>query len=301
MPKKVTTTAMTKYDERLAQMAKSAKKAIAVQGGGNFISLRGGMMSYQSATIPNNTMRCIVIDAIIDKPYYEGAFDPDNFSTPRCYALGRDKSEMAPNPDQVPDPISPACSGCPNNVFGSADVGKGKACKDYQRLALITEGDLDNVEEAEIAYMRIPVTSGGNWAKLVDDYESAYHKPPLAFITEISVVKDSGNRLPGWHVEFKMADEIKDADVLDALLTRYDAVSREIFFPYPEATEGAEEEAQTKAPAPKKKVVRAKGTNGSGSPKPPRREAIIPPAPVAATASAPAKVGVRRPVKAPKF
>lgn len=294
MPKKPTAapgTSLARWDERLAAMAKTAKQAVSKIGsGGQFLSLRGGIMTWQGAAIPENKLKVIVLDAIAENQYYEGSFDPEAFAAPTCYAFGRDPSVMAPDPEQVAEPFNPTCKGCPNNEWGSADVGKGKACKEVQRLALIPEGELDNIEEAEIGYLKVPVTSTKQWAGYVRQLDDVYHKPPLAFITEVAIVKENTNKLPGWHLEFRLVSAIDDPAAFEALFKRYDEVSKSIAFPYPKV-EAAEEPAA--APA------RGNGRAAARKPAPRAAARAVPAAPVA-TAAVPA-VGARRPVRAPKF
>jgi len=246
--------ALALYDERLAALAKSAKRAEArVGGSGSFISLKGGVMTYQGGTIPESRLLCVVLDAVLENQWYDGPFDPDNFAAPACYAFGRDPDAMTPRPEDVPAAVSPACAGCPKNEWGSADVGRGKACKEVRRLALISEGDLDPKKgagpaDAEVAYMKVPVTSTKAWAGYVRSLEEAYGRPPLAFVTEVRVVKEQTTKLPGWHLEFRMAREIDDGPTLGALLARRDLVEKEIAFPYPRP-EAAAPRGKGKAPA----------------------------------------------------
>lgn len=285
MPKQ---TAMTVWDKRLADLARAAKKTeSAVGGGGNFISLRGGIMTYNGAAIPENKMRVIVLDAILENQWYAGTFDPDNFASPSCYAFGRDPEEMAPNPEYVESPVSAACSGCQYNEWGSADVGRGKACKEVRRLALITEGDMDNLEDAEVAYLKVPVTSVKGWAGHVRQLDEVYHKPPLAFITEISVVKEQTNKLPGWHLDFHMANEIKEPEVFEVIWKKYEEVSKNIAFPYPKTN--GEEKPKPRRAAPVKTTAPKTVARKTATSLPP---STLPAAP---------KLGLRRPVKAPKF
>ena len=273
------TTALSKWDERLAALARTAKQAVSKVGlGGNFISLRGGIMTVDGAAVPENKLRCIVIDAVAENQYYEGAFDPDNFAAPSCYAFGRDPDAMAPNPEDVPEPVNPTCKGCPNNDWGSADVGKGKACKEVQRLAVIPEGGMDDVENADVKLLKVAVTSTKGWAGYVRQLTEVYNKPPLAFVTEISVVKENTNKLPGWHLEFRLVSQIEEPEAFDALIERYDEVSKTITFPYPKA-EAQEAAAPAARPAARQQRVKA-----------PTR--AVPAAPV---------VGARRAAKPAKF
>lgn len=293
-------TALAKYDARFAELAKRAKQAVSnVASGGNFISLKGGVMSWQGAVIQESKIRCIVIDAIAENQFYEGSFDPENFTAPTCFAFGRDDKgdnidpdTMAPHADAV-EPQHESCSGCPQNQWGSADVGRGKACKEVQRLALITEAEMDNIEDAEIAFLKVPVTSVKTWAGYVRDLANTYNgMPPLAFVTEIAVVKENTSKLPGWHLEFKIEQQLDDPQVFDALFKKYEAVSKKIAFPYVKLEAG-------EATANGKGKQRA----AKPAPKAPRRPA--PPVPVASAApvasSSRVAVGLKRPVKQPKY
>jgi hypothetical protein len=280
-----TGTALTKYDARLAELARASKEAVSgVGGGGNFISLKGGMLSFQQAVIPGNVMKVIVVDWTLENQFYEGSYDPENSQAPSCYAFGRDAKAMAPNPEYVEVPIAASCADCPNHEWGSAETGKGKACKEVARLGLIAESDFENIEKAVLAYLKVPVTSMKYWAGYLRQLDEVYHRPALAFVTEIAIVKENTNKLPGWHVEFTLSEKIEDEAGLAALLKRYDEISKTITFPYPKFEEAAAEETPAPRRAAPKKAGRA--------------------AAVAAPAALPAgrtKIGARKAVAAPKF
>ncbi len=279
-------TSLARWDEKLASMAKQAKQAVSgIGGGGNFISLKGGNLSYQGKVIPGNKMNVIVIDWCRENQKYDAAFDESNPQSPDCYAFGlvtEDIKLMGPKPEDVAHPCNPTCFDCEYRQWGSADVGKGKACSEVARLALIAEGEFGEVETAEIAYLKVPVTSMTYWAGYVRQLDEVYHKPPMAFVTELSVVPQQ--KRPGWHVEAKMVSAIEDAEAFTALFKRYDEVSKTIAFPYPKI------EAAEEAPAPKR--------NGAAT-----RRAPVAAKPKAASPVAPAAVavGARKPVRVPKF
>jgi hypothetical protein len=267
-----------------------------VGAGGNFVSLKGGIMQYNGAAMPENRMKAIVLDYVLENQFYEGVFDPDNFKAPSCYAFGTDPATMAPNPENVENPVNPTCHGCPNNEWGSAEVGKGKACKEVARLALITEGDLEDVENANVAYLKVPVTSMKNWAGLVRQLDDVYHKPPLAFITEISIVKENTNKLPGWHLDFKMVEAIEaDPAAYEALWAKYEEVNRSIAFPYAKASETEEEAASP----PRSRPATPRAQASRPAPRTVSRKVMAPPAPVVAASKT--RVSARRPEKVAKY
>ena len=238
--------ALALWEQRLADLAKQSKKAVAGVGtGGNFISCRGGNLAYQGQIIPGNKMKVIVVDWVLENQAYPpGGFDEENPQSPFCYAFGRLKEEMRPDPEQVPEPVNETCTGCPNNQWGSAETGRGKACAEVARLALVAEGDFEEIEKANEVYFKVPVTSMKFWAGFVRELEQTYHRPPLAFVTEISLKPQK--ELPGWHAEFALVQPLEEADQFEAVMALHDKIAEKIAFPYPKF-----EEPANGKPAPK--------------------------------------------------
>lgn len=245
--------AMVKWDEKFAALAKkSTKIADNFAGGGNFVKLQGGQLQYQGAVVPGNEMDVVVIDHILLNLFYEGRFDSDNPTSPVCFAFGEDAKEMRPHEKSLkPQDDGNGCSECPNNEWGSADTGRGKACKNSARLALISRGDLEDVANAEVAYLQLPVTSTKLWAGHVRSVDETFKRPPLGVITNVKVVPDKDTQ---FKVQFKTVELIEDSDVIAALFERYEKVTKEIDFPYV-TIEGAEQ----KQAAPKNRKFSAAG------------------------------------------
>lgn len=285
-PKKkapVASTSIVKWDEKLAARAAQTKKQEASVATGSFIGMKGGILSYMGNAVPDNKLNLVIIDAIMENHLYEGQYNPNTPQSPVCYAFGRDDDEMVPH-EKVEAPQADACSGCPNNEWGSADTGKGKACKNVRRLAVITEDALDGgaeaIEEADIAYMKIPVTSVKAWAGYVNQL-AATNKPPLAFVTEVSVVPDAVSQ---FKVQFKVLEEIDDGELIEALLAKADIVEQQIAFPYQVVEAPA-------APAPR---AAARSATRQAAAKAPRPPAAKPAARAAAAKPAAATPGRRK-------
>ena len=290
-------TALTKWDAQLAALAQeTAAMESSVGGVGNFLSIKSGVLSYQGTTIPDNAMRVVILDAILENQWYDTAFDPDNPTSPACYAFGRAAKEMTPHENSFA--IQNAdCPSCPQMQFGTADRGKGKACKAVQRVALLTEGDLENIEGAEIAYLKLPFYSTLEYAAYVKQLAEVYKKPPLAFVTEIKVVPDPKSQ---FRVKFKMETPIEDGEAIGALLTAREKAAAEIAFPYPDRTEAAASPAKRNS-ARAAVAPRAAAPKAAVKPRATAKPAAPPVAVAAAAAGKPVKVGVRPAVKAPKF
>lgn len=81
----------------------------------------------------------IVNDAFVNA-YYEGSYDPDSKTPPVCFAHHHLEEEMIPD-DKIESPEHGDCQTCPHNQFGSASNGKGKACKNGRRIAVVAVDD----------------------------------------------------------------------------------------------------------------------------------------------------------------
>jgi hypothetical protein len=221
--------ALVKWDEEFAKAAEQAVEAEkSVGAGGNMIKLSGGAMSYQGGALPGNKISAVVLDSILHNAWYPEAYDPDNPKSPDCYAFGRDEKTMAPHPDSV-DKQSDTCAACPKNQFGTADKGRGKACKNQRRLALMTENDLENIPGAEIAHLHVPPTSIRAWAGYVRQVGEIYHRPPFGLVTEIERVPDQKDQ---FHVTFTAMSVIDDGEACGQLFEKHTVAEEGIEFPY---------------------------------------------------------------------
>lgn len=144
---------------------------------------------------------------------------------------------MAPH-EQVKDPENKTCEGCPQNEFGTAREGRGKACKNSIRAACVAADGLTakNVAQAELRYIQVPVTSVPGFAGFVRQCGEVLHKAPFMVVCEMSVVPDTKTQ---FKVIFQPKTQIKDNALLAGLLARSEAVEKQIAFPFPEAQEKA--------------------------------------------------------------
>lgn len=240
--------ALINYDEQLAALAKKAKKAESGVGLGQFVSFKAGEMSYLGSAIKDNTMNIVVLTHMLENAYYEGAYDDSNPTSPVCYAYSgldeedEDGSTMAPH-EKSSQKQHETCSGCPQNIFGTANVGKGKACKNSRRLAFIVEGDLtspEDVQNAAVAFAKLPVTSVKAWAGCVKSMVDNFERPPLCFVVEMSTVLTPKDKSP-YKVKFDIVRQIEDTDpIIGALIARSKIVEADLRQPYIE-TEAAPE------------------------------------------------------------
>ena len=278
-----TTTALVKWDEALAARAKAAQKTEASVVTGSFISFKGGILSYAGNAVPGNALDVVVVDYVMENQFYDGAYDPNNPNAPICYAFGRDEDEMVPH-EKSPQPQADSCASCPQNEWGSdPQGGRGKACKNVRRLAVIPANAVeDGVADAEMAYVKVPVTSVKGWAGYVNQC-AALDKPPLAFVTEIAVTPDARSQ---FKVNFRAKETIEDGDAIGQLLSRAEAEEKVIGFPYQEVSHEPQARGRgnprgQRAPAPRAAPPARRAAPAAKPPVLPARKVAAAPAPAA--------------------
>jgi len=88
-------------------------------------------------------------------------------ATPDCYAFGRSEKGLlahtaAPHRVNLQTDWTSPCDTCHFNKFGTANVGKGKMCKDKPRLMFLLKHDAkdgDSAKKASCYMVSIPPTS----------------------------------------------------------------------------------------------------------------------------------------------
>lgn len=253
-PAKKTSTAIVRWDEKLAEKAKAAKKVAAqVGGGGDFLSFKGGKLSFQGNPVPGNALDVVVLSAVAENNYYEGRYDPNNPASPTCYAFGSpdgEDEEMGPHEAVVKagGAQSKTCAECEYNKWGSADKGRGKACKNVMKLAMILADEIekgaDAVKKAKPFYCKTPVTSGRNWAGYVN---SLGDKHFLGFVTTVEVMPKG----EAYEVVFSAKEELGGGEVIGALLDKSDVEDRSMAREYPKF-----DEQPVRGPAPRRQVAK---------------------------------------------
>ncbi len=229
-------TAIVKWEEELAKKANIAAGMVAGLGGSKYISSRGGVLSVNNSPIPGNRAAVVIIDSMLENALYEGDYDPDEPRPPTCYAFGREVGAMTPHEKVIAGGTaqSDACKTCPKNQWGSADKGRGKACKNIARLAVIMAGqyvgdtgnklklldDPDYYRKAEVYMMKLPVTSVGAFAAFVKSVREAWGGDLAQIATKVSVVPDAKSQ---YKVTFEAIQELPKA-VMPAILQKWKEV-----------------------------------------------------------------------------
>lgn len=243
---KAPSTEVANWDAELAKLGKAQKKTVADVGQGRYIGLARGVMTFNGDPVPDNTISCIVLDSILLNTYYgDVKYKADTPTSPVCYAFGvtdLDDPEadilMAPHEESAA-PQNEVCGKaghdgcCQWNEWESSDTGRGKACQNRRRLGLIPF-DEDNCEPGQIAatehaFINLPVTSVRAWAAYIKKLAGMFDgKPPLAFVTQITVVGDDDDQ---FHVTFEVLSEVP-GNIIGELLKKRLAIQGDMVQPY---------------------------------------------------------------------
>jgi hypothetical protein len=132
---------------------------------------------------------------------------------------------MAPHADSA-KPQCKLCKDCPMNQFGSAEKGKGKACQNTARVALVPAGAIDTIVTEEVAFMKVPVMSVANLSGYAQQLAQTLKRPPFAVVTRIGTVPDPKSR---FRITFEVVEQI-DGEAIGAIMEKRKNVK--IDFPF---------------------------------------------------------------------
>lgn len=244
-------TALTPWDEQMARLG--AEYADTEQQSGTFLSTKGGILTFQDEPLPGNQMAVVILDVVRERTFYTEKYDPmqEHNLPPVCYAFGRTDDEMAPHPSMQagPDyfiPQNDVCATCPNNEWGSSDTGRGKACSERRRIAMLPAGyyqpkrgsrdfdlhlftDTEHYESADIAYLKLNVMSVKDWARYVTHLSSAHSRPPFGVVSRVYLEPDPKSQ---FRVKFEVL-ELLPPELFETIYARHEEAKESIVFGYP--------------------------------------------------------------------
>ena len=145
----------TAAKRELSDLAKSLAttsnvRRIATNTNGTFKRIVNG---EQIGKAIRGEFNAIIVDALpkVSRTFYAGKYDPDAKPTlPDCWSNLGDKPEAAAS-----NPQASNCASCPQNVVGSGENGKGRACRFQRRIAILLEGD----DSGDVYQFNVPAKS----------------------------------------------------------------------------------------------------------------------------------------------
>ena len=157
------------------------------------LSIRGGQFTAiddGEQNIIGEAVNVIIVNAApVSRSFFGNEFDPNKSTAPVCWSDDTQRPSSNVSEDNVQ---SRRCMDCTQNVRGSGENG-GRACRFQQRLAVVFEGNLN-----EVYQLQIPASSifgraqGGNMG--MQEYArhlSAHDTQVTSVVTNITFDKDS--------------------------------------------------------------------------------------------------------------
>lgn len=233
---------LVNYDELYAKRAQQATQGEQLRQG-MFLSTRGGILKLGEEELPGNQACVVILDWVRENTLYSERYNPDSPMPPICYAFARGPAEedaMGPHPSMQADlnyfkPQSDVCKTCEHNQWGSADKGRGKACQNRRRLTMLPAGvfmpkrgsrdfdlevftDVKHFEQADTAFMKLPVTSVENWGKYVHQVGEVTSRSPDGVITRVFIEPHPKYQ---YTINFELLEKVPD-ELVQAIIRRAD-------------------------------------------------------------------------------
>jgi len=175
-------------DSELAAEVQALKEMVGQPGGRRFKIEPSGSFTSPEGLDLGPDIRIVILDFTSRNELYLQPYDRNNLVPPDCYAIGKVISTMVPEADS-PLRQADACGACPNNQFGSAATGMGKACKNTRELAfLLVDPDNPNAHNepgAPIYTLSVTPTSIKAFDAIVPMIARALGGPPIKAVIDV--------------------------------------------------------------------------------------------------------------------
>lgn len=248
-----TSRALAPWEQKMIDAAARQSKVEKTVSGVQAISTRGGILAIDKKPIKGNELLVIVLASIhFNEWYADKEFNADKPYTPPCYAYGDNSQEdpedgMRPHPDAEDKQSEDGCKTCWANEWASATKGRGKACKNVRKLAVLTAdagADEEAMATGEMRTLKIPVMSVANWAEYVKETLSeSMNRPFWAVVTRVSLTPDPKSQ---FRMNFEFDSLLTlDQKLFDALEKRRLQAEKALLMPLPKFSD-EEDEAPAK-------------------------------------------------------
>lgn len=188
---------LVSYDEMLAKLSGKAqheadREANTGAGGIPWMTTTGKNFSIGEEEDFGDSIQCVVVGSAFLNAWYDAAYVPGTAGVPACYAVAESEEDLAPM-DNAPKPQSPTCAECPKNEWDTGPNGKGKACGNRRKLAILLLSDLDEGVVRPVM-LSLPPTALKFWGLYVKAVNRQHKLPPSAVVTRFDF--DSENPQP---------------------------------------------------------------------------------------------------------
>ena len=127
----------------------------------------------------------IIVDFVSMNTLYDGAYNPNNITPPKCFAIGLEPTGMEPSANSPDCQSDGGCTSCWANQWKSAtNGGAGKACGNSKVIAVIApDGDVDS----PLMLLKVSATAIKNFDAYVASVARTFQRPPRGVITTITL------------------------------------------------------------------------------------------------------------------
>jgi hypothetical protein len=146
----------------------------------------------------DDPLNLIVVADSLWNIYYDRDYDPNEKIPPACFAMAPAVEGAAEtmhahptSPNIQGGPNDHDCPGCPQNRYGSAERGKGKACANTRQLAVVMADDPGFKDGSDLkwAILSISPTGLSHWGKYVQGLWKVINRAPWGVVTQFSFNK----------------------------------------------------------------------------------------------------------------
>lgn len=169
--------------KQLAKMAEDEDDRLGHGGESIYVSTQGKKFTWQDADITGQLADgVIIVEFAPENRWFDRPYDPDvEAAVPACFAVDLvNPDDLVPHED-APVKQCETCLDCEKNVFGSDARGKGKACANYWRIAILAPDQLDG----PILVTRVSPSGYAGFRKYVRGLKKVNKTPPLGVITSL--------------------------------------------------------------------------------------------------------------------
>lgn len=215
---------------------KQSKGAATLGGGSSFVSLKGGNIVINSGVVPGNKFNAVILGFVHERAYYEGEYDASSPQGPDCYAYG-ELNGGAPKVahEKAKEKQCDTCAGCEYSKFGSAQRGRGQACREGVKVAFITaDTDPASLAEQPIYMMSVPPTS----IKFMKGYLDELGAEGLATSMVETEVFTKPDPKSIFTLHFEAGEPLDEAR-LSVVAEKLDEAESKLLEPYPDLEEQA--------------------------------------------------------------
>ena len=207
-----------------------------------------GKIKIDQKPVADNKLKVAIVDYIFSKAYFAEKYVKGKAQVPACYGYGASEPEVVIH-DAVEEKnrqCDTGCKDCEHNLFFTAEVGKGKRCKDERKLlVVVANDDPESIAAAEMRTLSVPPGSLKNWGKYLAGIDEITPYGVRGVMTEISTEDGAAG---AYALTFKPVDRLAKETVRE-IVRRSEKSAAMLVTPWPKL-----EAVEEKQPAKRRAV-----------------------------------------------